>query len=207
MSYINPNPEQTEQQILELIRKVRQGSSPAIDGEVLANLLELCHLCGLTKQELINLRIGDVKSKGVIRERIRLGREEDPLLRGTLAENLIERHYRYLEAKGYSRRPNSPLFPAKTSKEFYDPSKLQKHLEKFYRELWGRKCLSSIRQSTICRHYDGLKSSGHSPEECLKRTAIFAGHKTGTREYPDYRHTENVLRRFQPINHWPDDED
>src|SRR5210317_2646800 len=98
MSYINPNPEQTEQRIRELIRKVRQGSSPAIDGEVLANMLELCHICGLTKQELINLRIGDVKSKGIIREQIRLGREEDPRLRGTLAENLIERHYRYLEA-------------------------------------------------------------------------------------------------------------
>jgi integrase len=207
MSYINPNPEQTEQRILELIRKVRQGSSPAIDGEVLANLLELCHLCGLTKQELINLKIGDVKSKGIIREQIRLGREEDAQLRGTLAENLIERHYRYLEAKGYSRRPNSPLFPTKKSKEFYDPSKLQKHLEKFYREFWGRKCLSSIRQSTICRHYDELKSSGLPPEECLKRTAIFAGHKTGIREYPDYRHTENVLRRFQPINHWPNDEE
>ena len=66
MSYINPNPEHTEQQILDLIRKVRQGSSPAIDGEVLANVLELCHLCGLTKQELINLRIGDVISKGAI---------------------------------------------------------------------------------------------------------------------------------------------
>jgi integrase len=207
MSYINPNPEQTEQRIRELIRKVRQGSSPAIDGEVLANMLELCHLCGLTKQELINLKIGDVISKGAIREQIRLGRKEDPLLRGTLAENLIERHYRYLEAKGYSRRPNSPLFPTKRSKEFYDPSKLQKHLEKFYREFWGRKCLSSIRQSTICRHYDELKSMGHSPQECLKRTAIFAGHKTGTKEYPDYRHTENVLRRFQPINHWPDDEE
>ena len=66
---------------------------------------------------------------------------------------------------------------------------------------------SSIRQSTICRHYDELKSSGFSPEECLKRTAIFAGHKTGTKEYPDYRHTENVLRRPQPVFHWPDDEE
>lgn len=207
MSYINPNPEHSEQRIRELIHTVRQGSGPTIDGEVLANLLELCHISGLTKKELINLRIGDVKSKGIIREQIRLGRKEDPPLRGTLAEYLIERHYRYLEAKGYSRRSNSPLFPTKTSKEFYDPSKLQKHLEKFYREFWGRKCLSSIRQSSICRHYDELKSMGLSPEECLKRTAIFAGHRTGTPQNLDYRHTENVLRRFQPINHWPGDEE
>ena len=89
MNYINPNPEQTEQRIRELIRKVRQGSSPAIDLEVLANMLELCHICGLTKQELLNLRIGDVISKGAIREQIRLGRKEDPLLRGNLAENLM----------------------------------------------------------------------------------------------------------------------
>ena len=207
MSYIKPNPEHSEQRIRELIHTVRQENSPAIDGEVLANLLELCHICGLTKQELINLKIGDVISKGIIREQIRVGRKEDLRLRGTVVENLIERHYRYLEAKGYSRRPNSPLFPRKTSKEFYNPSTLQKHLEKFYREFWGRKCLSSIRQSTICRHYDELKSTELSPQECLKRTAIFAGHKTGTKKYPDYRHTENVLRRFQPINHWPDDED
>jgi integrase len=207
MNYINPNPEQTEQRILELIRKVRQGSSPAIDGEVLANLLELCHICGLTKKELINLKIGDVISKGALRKQIRLGRNEDPQLRGPVAENLIERHYHYLKTKGYSRRPNSPLFPTKISKEFYDPSKLQKHLEKFYREFWGRKCLSSIRQSTICRHYDELKNRGCSPDECLKETAIFAGHKTGTPENPDYRHTENVLRRLQPINHWIDDEE
>jgi hypothetical protein len=207
MNYINPNPEQTEQRILELIRKVRQGSSPAIDGEVLANLLELCHICGLTKKELIYLKIGDVISKGVLREQIRLGRNEDPQLRGTIAEHLIEKHYHYLKTKGYSRRPNSPLFPTKKSKKFYDPSNLQRHLEKFYREFWGRKCLSSIRQSSICRHYDELKNMGLSPEECLKRTAIFAEHSTGTVEYPDYRHTENVLRRLQPINHWPDDEE
>jgi integrase len=207
MSYISTNPEHSEQRIGELIHTVRQGSSPAIDGEVLANLLELCHICGLTKKELINLRIGDVISKGVMRQRIRLGRNEDPPLRGTIAENLIERHYRYLKTKGYSGRSNSPLFPAKTLKTFYDPSNLQKHLEKFYREFWGRKCLSSIRQSTICRHYDELKSMGLSPEQCLKRTAIFAGHKTGTKEYPDYRHTENVLRRLQPVNHLSDDEE
>jgi integrase len=207
MSYINTNPQQTEQNIHELIQIVREGSSFAVDGEILANLLELCHICGLTKKELMNLRIGDVISKGAMREQIRLGRNEDPPLRGTIAENLIERHCRYLKTKGYSRRPISPLFPTKTSKEFYDSSKLQKQLERFYREFWGRKCLSSIRQSTICRNYDELKSMGLSPEECLKRTAIFAGHRTGTPQNPDYRHTENVLRRLQPVYHWPDDED
>jgi integrase len=207
MNYINTNPEHSEQRIHELIQTVRQGSSPTIDGEGLASLLELCHICGLTKKELMNLRIGDVISKGAMREEIRLGRNENPPLRGTIAENLVERHYRHLKTKSYSRQPNSPLFPTKPSKQFYDSSKLQKQLETFYREFWGRKCLSSIRQSAICRHYNELKNIGLPPEECLKKTAIFAGHKTGTREYPDYRHTENVLRRLQPVNHWPDDEE
>ena len=194
MSYINTNPEQQEQRIRELIETVRQANTRTIDGEVLANLLELCHICGLTKQELMNLKIKDVKLRGAIREKLKLGRKEDPPLQGTPAEALIERHYRYLKTKYYSRRPNSPLFPTKKSKDFYDSSKLQKRLEKFYRPSWGRKCLSSIRQSAICRHYDELKNQGLSPKECLKKTAKFAGHKSGSEKYPDYRHTENVLR-------------
>ena len=60
MSYINPNPEQTEQQILELIRKVRQGSSLAIDGEVLArrSTLSLARLTykGPERRNLIKRR-------------------------------------------------------------------------------------------------------------------------------------------------------
>ena len=207
MSYINTNPQQTDQNIRKLIQIVREGSSFAVDGEILANLLELCHICGLTKKELMNLKIKDVIYRGTVKAQINLGREFDQTIEGTDAEMLIKRHYRYLNTKGYSRRPNSPLFPTKLSKEFYDSSKLQKQLERFYREFWGQKCLSSIRQSTICRNYDELKSMGLSPEECLKRTAIFAGHRTGTPQNPDYRHTENVLRRLQPVYHWPDDED
>lgn len=198
MRYINTNPEQTEQSILELIQIVRQDSNRAIDGGMLANLLELCHMYGLTKEELMNLKIGDVKYRGKVRDHIRLGREFNPPIKETNAERLIERHYSYLKAKGYSRRLNSPLFPMK-SNEFYDPSNLQKHLEKFYRPFWGRKCLSSIRQATICRHYDDMKNRGLGPEACLGRTAIFAGHKTGNRQNPDYRHTENVLRNRQPV--------
>lgn len=201
MHYINTNPEQSEQSIRELIQIVRQGSTRAIDGGVLANLLELCYICGLKKEELIKLKIGDVKYRGAVREHIKLGRKIDPPFKGTDAERLIEQHYSYLKARGYSRRPNFPLFPMK-SNEFYDPSNLQKHLEKFYRPFWGRKCLSSIRQFAICRYYDDLKSQGLHPKICLGRTAIFAGHKTGTRHYPDYRHTENVLRNRQPVRHW-----
>jgi len=193
MHYISTNPEQTEQSILELIQIVKQGGTRAIDGEVLANLLELCHMYGLTKEELMNLKIGDVKYRGKVRNNIRLGREFNPPIKETNAERLIERHYSYLKAKGYSRRLNFPLFPMK-SNEFYDPSNLQKHLEKFYRPFWGRKCLSSIRQAAICRHYDDLKNQGLRPKICLGSTAIFAGHKTGNRQNPDYRHTENVLR-------------
>jgi integrase len=148
------------------------------DGMILSNLLKLCYICALKKNELINLRVRDVlDDKKNIRENIIIGGtgEVEVISRTAL---LIEAHFTYLKQKRYRTSRFAPFFPDRKNRK-YSPRKLQYDLDQILKGDDHEKItLEKVRQSGICKFYDEQKTVGQSAAECLSQTASFARVKT-----------------------------
>jgi integrase len=148
---------------------------PRVDGMILSNLLKLCNICALRKNELIDLRIKDVlDDRKDIRDRIKV-RGADEVLVEPKAAYLIEDHLAYLKHKRYRTSRLSPFFPDRKG-EKYSPRKLQYDLDRFLKDNgdYEKITLEKVRQSGICNFYDDQKAMGLSAVECLRQTANFA---------------------------------
>jgi hypothetical protein len=132
----------------------------------------------LGKNELINLRVGDVLDhKKNIRDKIKLRGAGKVLVMEETAR-LIEDHFTYLKQKRYRTNRFASFFPDRKNGK-YSPRKLQYDLDRFLKGDDHKKItLEKVRQSGICKFYDEQKAMGLSALECLSQTASFARVKT-----------------------------
>ena len=156
----------------------RMGSvqSASFDGVVLSNLAWTCYECALRKGELIKMSIGDVASKAVVGNKMRIdgGDKKDKLLAlSGFAKQLLQNHLKHLKDSGYKMYPMSPLFPTKR-KTRYPERSLQNHWKKICDACGTEISLEEVRQGGICNYYDSLKANRLSPRDCLKNTAEYA---------------------------------
>ena len=156
------------------IEQMEKNQTPSVDGIILSNLLKLCNICALRKNELIDLRIKDVlDDRKDIRDRIKV-RGAKKVLVEPEAANLIEDHLAYLKHKRYRTSRLSPFFPDRKG-EKYSPRKLQYDLDRFLKDDVHEKItLEKVRQAGICKFYDEQKAISVPAIVCLKETADFA---------------------------------
>jgi len=127
MDYIETRPPVPKAVIDDSIARLESVKTSAIDGAVLSNMVRLCHECGLKKNELIDLSVGDVAKGGVVGDVMRIG--EDEIILSDPAKQLLQNHIDYLKKKGYRLYPTCPLFPTR-KKMRYSVKTLDNHLKK-----------------------------------------------------------------------------
>lgn len=132
----------------------------SVDGIILSNLLKLCNICALKKNELIDLRIKDVlDARKDIRDRIKVRGADEVLVEDKHAY-LIKNHIEYIDDKRYRTSRFSPFFPDRKG-EKYSPRKLQYDLDRFLKDDVHEKItLEKVRQAGICKFYDDQKAMG-----------------------------------------------
>jgi hypothetical protein len=126
MDYIQTRSPITQPEMDELIESLAKVSTATIDGVVLSNLVRTCHECGLKKNELIDLSVGDVSKGGKANDSMQVGGQ--PITLSERAKRILQGHIDYLKEKGYPRYPTKPLFPMK-NKNRYSKKTLDNHLK------------------------------------------------------------------------------
>jgi integrase len=173
-------------EILDQIAKIEQKpSSPYLDTKVLTTALKLSYLTGLTRGELISLRIKDVlQTDGQIVPEIKSCERtvQGNVLKLTLSDEvkaILMEYLAYLKKIKYPINRNAYLFPQRTPKILgkYDETKIDRDLQKIGRG-WT---LSSVRHAGIRRVYKEHKS--------IEQAAEYA--RTGI------KNIEHMFRKYQ----------
>lgn len=182
MQILQTHPRISEKDVIDLSNRVKQFNTPFIDGQILSALIKASYYCGLKKSELLELNIGNIlDKKGDIHWSFLNNVPVTDNIRAIFLEHLA-----HLKARGYCRIKSAPLFPNKKRKR-YGSRQLQYDLEKCMKEFVQDIGLEKIRQSGICRFYDGEKAEGRSARQCLEETMQFTRGKT-------LRHVEGILK-------------
>ena len=109
------------------------------DDWILANAARLIYKSGLRKNEIKNIKIGDVQIQGEVVSEITPFLPETtrayskmPIIVNDESRKIIEEHIKKLTENGYHVDEDSHLFPDKKTKECYDNRKLQRHFNKHF---------------------------------------------------------------------------
>lgn len=159
----------------DLFNHMERFHSRNIDGMVVTNALRLVYHCGLSKDEVTEVKIGDVRNRSrEISDEIQIDNYRIPI---THVKEIIQNHLAHLKDKRYSRAQNKPLFPMKNGSPYGDQiyrdlDKIESSLDDEFRG-YGIG-INIIRHAGICNYYERQKSDGLRPLECLWKTMGFA---------------------------------
>lgn len=179
----------TTAEIQKAIQKIRQVQTPTIDGEVLANMAEICHKCALKNHEVRGLNIGDVSQSGIARNTISVNGTPIPI--SDWVKTIVQNHMNHLKKAGHRFYPKKPLFPQKKSGSRYTPESLNNHIDNCLNNIDSGFRLENIRQAGIRDHFYKLLKQGMSANECLKQTADLA--RVDKNDSSEMRHLKNLL--------------
>ncbi len=182
-------PRLTTPEIHQAIQKIRQIRTPNIDGEVLANMAEICHKCALKNHEVRGLNIGDVSKSGIARNTMSV--KGTPIPISAPAKVIVQSHMNHLKKAGHRLYPKRPLFPQKKSGLRYTSESFNNHIVKCLDNMDSGFRLENIRQAGIRDHFDRLLKQGMLADECLKQTADFA--RVDKNDSSEMRHLKNLL--------------
>ena len=106
---------------------------------MVANAARLIYKSGLRKNEIKNIKIGDIQIQGEVVSEITPFLPETtrayskmPIIVNDESRKIIEEHIKKLTENGYHVDEDSHLFPDKKTKECYDNQKLKRHFNKHF---------------------------------------------------------------------------
>lgn len=193
-----------------LFNHMERYHSHYIDGTIVTNALRLVYNCGLSKDEVTELKIGDVRNRnGEILDEIQMDNHRIPI---THVKEIIQNHLAHLKDKRYSRAQNAPMFPMRNGSPYGDQiyrdlAKIELSLDDGFRG-YGIG-INGIRHAGICNYYDSQKSNNLRSMECLWKTMGFArateetiitvlrGQIEQTRDDEMQYHRERILRMIE----------
>lgn len=178
-----------------LICDIEQSKEVLIDGRVLGAALKFAYFLGFRKREILGLRVEHVlDANQAVRSAIIFDGEQISIpahFTQTIADHCL-----YLRKYRKKLLPNWPFFPNRKRDKPYDEATIVRHINHFSEVSGYDITIEKIRQSGICRFYDGLGATqpGYWVQwDALKSTANFARVKS-------IIHTHNVL--IGQIDEW-----
>jgi hypothetical protein len=166
--------ETTEDKILKVVRQIDQ------ENFILANIVRMVYFAHFHKNEIINIRIGNIiTEEGVVSEiapfldKTKRAYTSAPIVLDEDSKKFLDDHIKKLEAEGYSIDPDSPLFPDISTKEKYNGRTLGRHFKNFFKEAVT---FNDLRKFGIQRRENKLKKESQSEFRLKEALAKFARH-------------------------------
>jgi integrase len=150
----------SEALVMDLLDRLEAYQTAYIDGKILAGATRMAYFCGLTKKEIVALKVGDVAIEdGHISDVVASCRK---VIIPEPVKAILREHLLYLRNNEYDLSPAAPLFPQKDG-HFYNERNWSRHRDKV--NLSGR--LGGIRKAGFFRTYIALREQGGIDKETI----------------------------------------
>ena len=187
----------SEERFNEIIGEIDQ------DDWITANVARLVYYAGFHKNEVENIKIGNVRQGGAVVSEIEpfLPKTKKiytsrPIILNDESKKIIEDHINKLSNEGYHVSANSPLFPDKKTKEQYVSRTLTRHFRKYFGKISfddlrahgikrRQKQLEEMHSSASQRNEELLKFSRHSRSRTTKKLIAGEVQKAGKSKKED----------------------
>ena len=176
-------------EIQQAITEIRQVRTSNIDGEILANMAEICHECALKNHEVRGLNIGHVSKSGIAQNSIKIKNDYIPI--SETAQGIVQNHIDHLKKTGHRLYPGKPLFPQKKSGLRYTNKTFNNHIDECLKNIDSGVRLENIRQAGIRNYNKKLLKQGIPADECLDQTADFA--RVDKKDSGEMQYLKNLL--------------
>jgi len=170
---LNDKTEFSEEKFNEIIGEIDQ------DDWILANIARLVYYAGFHKNEVENIKIGNVRQGGAVVSEIepflsetRKAYSTIPIILKDESKKIIEDHIYKLSNEGYYFNTDSYLFPDKKTKEQYVSRTLTRHLEKYF----GKISFDKLRANGIQRREKQLEEMHISASQRIEELLKFSRH-------------------------------
>jgi integrase len=163
----------SEKGINEIINKIDQ------DDWILANIARLVYNAGFRKNEIENIKIGNVRQGEEVVSEIKPFLSETtracstmPIILNDESKEIIDDHIKKLTDSGYNIDDDSPLFPDKKTKKPYVPKTLTRQLKKNFKKA----SFNNLRANGIQRQQTQLEEMNISRSQRDKELKKFSRH-------------------------------
>jgi hypothetical protein len=146
---------------------------------ILANVARLVYYAGFHKNEIENIKIGNVRQTGAVVSEIepflpetRKAYSKKPIILNDESKKIIKDHINKLNKCGYYVNDDNPLFPNNKTKIDYVPKTLKRNFEKYF----GKITFDDLRANGINRQREHLEGKHISNSQRLEELKIFSRH-------------------------------
>jgi hypothetical protein len=160
----------------QLISNIEQSKELLIDGRVLGAALRFAYFLGFRKREILNLRIEHVLDANQAVRNAIIFDSEQISVPADFTRTIVD-YCSYLRTYRKKLVPDWPFFPNRKKDKPYGETTIVRHINHFSGVFSYDITIEKIRQSGICRFYDGLGAT--QPDyyvqfDALESTARFA---------------------------------
>lgn len=170
-----------EVKLLELCKKIENSNHIMLNKKILSNLVKLIFYQALKRNEIVNLRFGNIKSVFYIKFN-----NGSITTLASKSLDVISDHLNYMKRNLYPTDKMDLVFPRDHRKTFYPAKILSKEINYILKQTDKDINLEKIRQSGICYFYQNKIFHGFDSRTALELTSKFARHTI--------KHTRNILR-------------
>lgn len=163
----------SEERFNEIIGKIDQ------DDWILANIARLVYYAGFHRNEVENVKIGNVRQGGAVVSEIepflprtRKTYSYTPIILNDESKRIVEDHINKLTNEGYHINAYSPLFPDKKSKQQYVTRTLTRQFKKYF----GKITFNNLRAYGIQRRQKQLEGMHLSADQRKKELLNISRH-------------------------------
>jgi hypothetical protein len=150
------------------------------DSQILKNAVEIIYHTGLLKNEVVKLKVADLKQNGSIVSSIQPVSgpypryiQKSPIALSTEARKILDDHINYLETYRYFGSPKTPLFPVVKKGVAYEESKLWSSLLNYCKYY----SYERYRESGIHKIVWELSNKGISKQQIIEDAHKFSRYK------------------------------
>lgn len=180
-----PQVDCSQKEILALFDRIDQ------ENFILANAARMVYFAGFHKNEIEEIKIKDVRSKGSILSEInpflkksRKTYTSMSLFPNRWARTILRHHLSKLESEGYSTDDEAPLFPNQKTKNKYIPKTLVRHFQNYFSDF----SFDDLRKMGVEREKRRLEAKyGKSRQICKNELLKYSRHSrlSTTRQFAE----------------------
>jgi len=163
--------------MLELFQRAKENDCTYIDGINILHIFQLAYYCGLTRKEILSLRIKDILMDDVIINN-HLNINNNTIILSSTVKSILEDHIKYMKYAGYNTSKSAYLFQAPRSRgkkqsNMARTKKFKRDINIIAGSLIKKNIITNIRHAGIQEYYNKI-SREMKEKESITATSIFA---------------------------------